>query len=359
MKRVVVTGGAGFIGSALIRHLVAQENYEVLNLDKLTYAGNLESLRDVSRSGRYDFIRADICDALEVRRILGNFRPHAVVHLAAETHVDRSIEGPAIFLRTNVVGTCTLLMEAQRYREQLRGKDREAFRFHHVSTDEVFGELGPQGKFVETTPYSPNSPYAASKASADHFVRAWMRTFGLPVLVSNCSNNYGPYHFPEKLIPLAILKCLRGDQIPVYGAGQQVRDWLFVEDHARALHAIFERGEPGQSYNVGGNAERTNLQVVHTICDLLDRMRPRAKGSYRDLIHFVADRPGHDFRYAMDYGKLERSLGWTPVESFDSGMEKTVRWYLDNEWWWKPIVENAYHGQRLGVLPNQHEVASP
>ena len=359
MKRVIVTGGAGFIGSALIRHLVGQDGYEVLNLDKLTYAGNLESLRDVADRDRYDFIRADICDGLEVRNILGDFRPHAIVHLAAESHVDRSIDGPAIFLRTNVVGTCTLLMEAQRYREQLRGKDRDAFRLHHVSTDEVFGELGPTGKFVETTPYAPNSPYAASKASADHFARAWMRTYGLPVTVSNCTNNYGPYHFPEKLIPLVIIKCLRGEQIPVYGAGQQIRDWLFVDDHARALHAIFERGEPGESYNVGGNAEHTNLQVVHAICDLLDRMRPRAKGTYRDQVHFVADRPGHDFRYAMDYSKLERTLGWRPSETFDSGMEKTVRWYLDNDWWWEPILQSGYQGQRLGLLNTPREVAAP
>jgi dTDP-glucose 4,6-dehydratase len=275
------------------------------------------------------------------------------MHLAAETHVDRSIDGPSVFLRTNIVGTCTLLTEAQRYREGLIGQEAADFRFHHVSTDEVFGELGAEGRFVESMPYRPNSPYAASKASADHFVRAWMRTFGLPVVLSNCSNNYGPYHFPEKLIPLVILKCLREEPLPVYGRGQQVRDWLYVEDHAVALRTILERGTPGNSYNVGGSAERTNLEVVHTICDLLDRLRPRTAGSHRDLIRFVADRPGHDFRYAMDFSKLERELGWRPHESFDTGIEKTVRWYLENAWWWEPIQNSAYAGQRLGLTQTQ------
>jgi len=277
------------------------------------------------------------------------------MHLAAESHVDRSIEAPQVFLRTNVVGTCTLLTEAQRHRETLRGREAADFRFHHISTDEVFGELGDTGKFVETMPYRPNSPYAASKASADHFVRAWMRTFGLPVVVSNCSNNYGPYHFPEKLIPLVILKCLKEEPLPVYGKGQQVRDWLYVDDHASALCTIMDRGTPGESYNVGGDSERTNLEVVQTICDILDQLRPRNRGSFRDLIRFVADRPGHDFRYAMDFSKLEHELGWRPQETFSSGIEKTVRWYLENYWWWEPIQSGAYAGQRLGLNTEQQQ----
>ncbi len=355
MKRVLVTGGAGFIGSAVVRHLVSLGEYEVLNLDKLTYAGNLDSLREVEGSPRYVFERIDICDASEVRRAMSGFRPHAVMHLAAESHVDRSIEAPQVFLRTNVVGTCTLLTEAQRHRETLRGREAADFRFHHISTDEVFGELGDTGKFVETMPYRPNSPYAASKASADHFVRAWMRTFGLPVVVSNCSNNYGPYHFPEKLIPLVILKCLKEEPLPVYGKGQQVRDWLYVDDHASALCTIMDRGTPGESYNVGGDSERTNLEVVQTICDILDQLRPRNRGSFRDLIRFVADRPGHDFRYAMDFSKLEHELGWRPQETFSSGIEKTVRWYLENNWWWEPIQSGTYAGQRLGLNTEQQQ----
>lgn len=349
MKRILVTGGAGFIGSAVVRHLVGSGAYEVLNLDKLTYAGNLASLREVEGSERYRFAQADICDAAAVREALSDFRPQAVMHLAAETHVDRSIDGPGLFLRTNVVGTCTLLAEAHRYQARLPSAEANEFRFHHVSTDEVFGELGDSGRFVEGMPYRPNSPYAASKASADHFVRAWMRTYGLPVVLSNCSNNYGPYHYPEKLIPLVILRCLQEDALPVYGRGQQVRDWLHVEDHAVALRAIVERGRPGESYNVGGDAERTNLQVVQTICDVLDRLRPRACGSYRDLIRFVADRPGHDFRYAMDFSKLARELGWQPQQSFEAGIEKTVRWYLANDWWWQPLLRAANPIQRLGL----------
>ncbi len=348
-KRILVTGGAGFIGSAVVRHLVPQAGIEVLNLDKLTYAANLDSLRGVSGMAAYRFAEADIADSARVARIFTDFHPHAVMHLAAESHVDRSIDGPEDFIQSNVVGTYRLAQEALRYWRQLPHAEAEAFRFHHISTDEVFGELGATGIFTEDSPYRPNSPYAASKASADHIVRAWGRTYGLPVVLSNCSNNYGPYHFPEKLIPLVILKGLAGETIPVYGKGEQIRDWLFVEDHARALQLIVERGEVGESYNVGGGSERTNLQVVQGICDLLDRLRPRHDGSHRDLIGFVPDRPGHDFRYAIDYTHLENTLGWRPLESFESGLEKTVQWYLDNDWWWRPIVERHYAGQRLGL----------
>lgn len=349
LKRILVTGGAGFIGSAVVRHLVLEAGVEVLNLDKLTYAANLNSLRGVTDKSNYRFVQADIVDGDRVGQVFAEFRPDAVMHLAAESHVDRSIDGPEDFIQSNVVGTSRLLMEALRYWRQLRGADADAFRFHHVSTDEVFGELGDSGRFVEESPYRPNSPYAASKAAADHLVRAWGRTYGLPVVLSNCSNNYGPYHFPEKLIPLVIMKCLAGEAIPVYGKGQQIRDWLFVEDHARALHLIAQGGEVGESYNVGGDCERTNLQVVQAICDLLDQVRPRTDGGHRELIGFVPDRPGHDFRYAIDCSRLERELGWRRQESFESGIEKTVGWYLDNEWWWRPILEGRYAGQRLGL----------
>jgi dTDP-glucose 4,6-dehydratase len=357
MKKVLVTGGAGFIGSAVVRHLMAQPGYEVLNLDKLTYAANTDSLRTVADDPRYRFVKADIADKAEVAEIFADFRPHAVMHLAAESHVDRSIDGPDAFIQTNVAGTCALLAAALDYWRGLPAAEAELFRFHHISTDEVFGELGETGRFTEGSPYAPNSPYAASKAAADHFVRAWRRTYGLPVVLSNCSNNYGPYHFPEKLIPLTILKCLHGENIPVYGDGGQTRDWLYVDDHARALQLVIEKGRIGESYNIGGASERTNLQVVHGLCDALDRRRPNAAGSYRKLITFVADRPGHDFRYAIDFSKAERELGWRPRETFESGLERTVDWYLDNEWWWRPIVENRYAGERLGVAGGKSAVA--
>ncbi len=349
MKRVIVTGGAGFIGSAVVRHLLSQPGFEVLNIDKLTYAANLDSLRDVADNARYRFLQADVADRQRMSQAFADFRPHAVMHLAAESHVDRSIDGPEVFVHSNVVGTVSLLIAALDYWRGLEGPDAAAFRFHHVSTDEVFGDLGETGAFTEDSPYQPSSPYSASKAAADHFVRAWSRTYGLPVVLSNCSNNYGPFHFPEKLIPLIIMKCLGGEAIPVYGDGTQVRDWLFVEDHARALQAVMERGEPGDSYNIGGDAERTNLAVVHTVCDILDRHRPRQEGRHRDLITFVPDRPGHDRRYAMDFSKAEQTLGWRPQESFESGIEKTVQWYLDNGWWWEPILAGRYAGERLGL----------
>ncbi len=349
MKRIIVTGGAGFIGSAVVRHLLSQPSYEVLNIDNLTYAANLESLRGIADNPRYRFVKADVADKSHLAEIFSEFRPEAVMHLAAESHVDRSIDGPEAFLHSNVIGTFALLEASLRYWRQLQGEKADGFRLLHVSTDEVFGELGPSGKFTEESHYRPNSPYAASKAAADHLVRAWRKTYGLPVVLSNCSNNYGPFHFPEKLSPLVILKCLRGMPIPVYGDGRQVRDWLYVEDHARALQVILERGGLGESYNIGGGAERTNLAVVRLICDLLDRLRPGRSSSYGELITFVPDRPGHDARYAMDYSKAERELGWRPQESFESGIEKTVRWYLENSWWWEPILKGKYEGQRLGL----------
>ena len=348
--RILVTGGAGFIGSALIRHLIANTDHEVLNLDKLTYAGDLRSLEGLEASNRYSFVQADICDAQAVRSALETFRPDVVTHLAAESHVDRSIDGPAAFIETNVVGTFTMLAEALAYWKGLAPEARDRFRFHHISTDEVFGSLGPDGFFTETTAYDPRSPYSASKASSDHLVRAWRHTYGLPTLVTNCSNNYGPFHFPEKLIPLMVIKGLAGEPLPVYGQGLNVRDWLYVDDHARALTRVFEAGAPGETYIIGGHAERTNLEVVHRICDSLDRLRPRADGqSRRSQITHVADRPGHDHRYAIDPAKLERELGWKAQESFETGIEKTVRWYLDNEAWWRPILERNYSGQRLGL----------
>jgi dTDP-glucose 4,6-dehydratase len=348
--RILVTGGAGFIGSALIRHLIAETEHEVLNLDKLTYAGDERSLDGVAGNNRYGFRKADVADAGAVRAALRDFRPHVVTHLAAESHVDRSIDGPAEFIQTNIVGTFVMLSEVLAYWRGLPGADQAAFRFHHISTDEVFGSLGDTGFFTETTAYDPRSPYSASKASSDHLVRAWHHTYGLPVLVTNCSNNYGPFHFPEKLIPLMIVKCLAGEPLPVYGAGANVRDWLYVDDHARALTRVFEAGQPGESYIIGGRAERTNLQVVHAICEVLDRLRPRADGkSYKDQISFVADRPGHDHRYAIDPTKLDRELGWQAAESFDTGIEKTVRWYLDNDAWWGPILARSDAGERLGL----------
>ena len=348
--RILVTGGAGFIGSALVRHLIGETDHQVLNVDALTYAGNLASLAPIADSNRYSFVRANICDAPEMKRLVEEFRPNVVTHLAAESHVDRSIDGPADFIQTNLVGTFTLLSAVLDYWRTLKDADAETFRFHHISTDEVFGALGDDGYFTEETAYDPRSPYSASKAGSDHLVRAWHHTYGLPVLVTNCSNNYGPYHFPEKLIPLMIIKSLDGEKLPVYGAGQNVRDWLYVDDHVRALTAVFERGIPGHSYMIGGNSERTNLTVVQTICDTLDQIGPRSDGkSYREQISFVADRPGHDFRYAIDASKLRRELGWQPRESFESGIANTIRWYLDNERWWRPILSGAYSGERLGL----------
>jgi dTDP-glucose 4,6-dehydratase len=350
IERILVTGGAGFIGSAVCRHLVGA-GYRVVNLDKLTYAGNLESLRDVSGNPAYSFHQLDICDDAGVLDILRRERIDAIMHLAAESHVDRSIDGPAAFLETNVVGTFRLLNAALTYWRGLDAEAQRRFRFHHVSTDEVFGDLPfDEGVFTEETPYAPSSPYSASKAASDHFVRAWHETYGLPVVLSNCSNNYGPYHFPEKLVPLVILNALEGLPLPVYGAGENVRDWLFVDDHARALELVVTRGAVGESYNVGGNSERTNLGVVETICDILDAKRPLAGGgSRRELITFVKDRPGHDRRYAIDASKIERELGWRARESFETGLEKTIDWYLANEWWWRPIREKKYFGARLGA----------
>jgi dTDP-glucose 4,6-dehydratase len=348
--RILVTGGAGFIGSALVRHLIGSTPHQVLNLDKLTYAGDLRSLASVADDERYSFVQADIGDADAVRAALDAFRPDVITHLAAESHVDRSIDGPGAFIHTNVVGTFVLLTQALDYWRGLAPAARERFRFHHISTDEVFGSLGETGLFTEQTPYDPRSPYSASKASSDHLVRAWGHTYGLPVMVTNCSNNYGPFHFPEKLIPLMIIKCLSGEPLPVYGKGLNVRDWLYVEDHVRALTAVFERGQPGQGYNIGGRAERANIDVVRRICDALDRLRPRDDGrAYAEQISYVADRPGHDLRYAIDPSKLERDLGWTPRETFESGIEKTVRWYLENEAWWRPIVERSDASQRQGL----------
>src|SRR5438874_4423529 len=352
--KVMVTGGAGFIGSAVCRFLVGELNATVLNVDKLTYAANLASLREVGASPRYEIRRADVCDRQAMSALLQEFHPDAVLHLAAESHVDRSIDGPAEFIKTNVEGTCVLLEAALEYWRKLPAQRAARFRFHHVSTDEVFGSLGDTGKFTEDTPYRPNSPYSASKAASDHLVRAWRETFGLPTLVSNCSNNYGPYHFPEKLIPLAILKALHGEAIPVYGEGDNVRDWLYVEDHARALFTILSEGNVGECYNVGGDAERTNLDVVTSICRLLDEMLPgSAHRPHERLITFVADRPGHDRRYAMDTTKSGREWRWTPRETFDSGLRKTVAWYLENRWWWKGIWARRYHGERLGTVASQ------
>jgi len=346
--KIIVTGGAGFIGSALIRHLVKNTDCEVMNLDKLTYAGNLASLKEVEDSPRYHFAKLDICDAEGVATLFAGFQPDSIMHLAAESHVDRSIDDPLCFVRTNVLGTANLLQCALAYWRTLPEDRKAAFRFQHISTDEVYGSLGTEGLFEETTPYDPKSPYSASKASSDHMVRAWGHTFGLPVLISNCSNNYGPYHFPEKLIPLVILNALDGKPLPIYGKGDNIRDWLYVEDHAKALYLINGKGVPGETYNIGGRNERTNLEVVQTVCRILDDLKPKASGSYSDQIVFVADRPGHDRRYAIDADKLRNELGWNPEENFDTGIRKTVAWYLENDWWWRPIRENKYSGERLG-----------
>jgi dTDP-glucose 4,6-dehydratase len=347
--RIIVTGGAGFIGSAVCRHLITKTDAHVVNLDKLTYAGNLESLRSVSGSSRYRFTKVDICDEASVRNVFDEVTPDAVLHLAAESHVDRSITGSRSFIDTNIVGTYTMLEAARRYWSTLSGVAKDKFRFLHVSTDEVYGSLGAEGLFQESTAYDPSSPYAASKAASDHLAVAWHRTYGLPVVVSNCSNNYGPFHFPEKLIPLMILNALEGKPLPVYGDGSNVRDWLYVEDHAKALYLILQRGVPGETYNVGGRNERTNLQVVQDICTALDELRPGG-GSHRRYITYVTDRPGHDHRYAIDASKLERELGWRAEETFASGLSKTVQWYLDNDWWWSPLREKVYAGERIGLL---------
>lgn len=348
--RILVTGGAGFIGSALVRHLIGETGHEVLNLDKLTYAGVLSSLAPIDNSPRYRFVRGDICDADLVGRLLAEFRPQVIAHLAAESHVDRSIDGPGEFIQTNLVGTFTMLQQALGYWQGLDSEVKATFRFHHISTDEVFGSLGDDGAFTETTAYDPRSPYSASKAGSDHLVRAWGHTYGLPVLVTNCSNNYGPYHFPEKLIPLIIIRALAGEPLPVYGDGSNVRDWLFVEDHARALRAVFERGVPGETYNVGGNSERRNIDVVKAICATLDRFNPRSDGkAYAEQISFVTDRPGHDHRYAIDASKIRDALGWEPEIRFEQGIERTVRWYLDNREWWQDILDRRYDTGRLGL----------
>lgn len=347
--RILVTGGAGFIGSALVRRLIGHSNHDVLVFDKLTYAGVLSSLEPVMSNSRYSFVQADICDADAVSKALREFRPDVVAHLAAESHVDRSIDGPGAFIQTNMVGTFVMLNQTLGYWRGLNGAAKAAFRFHHISTDEVFGSLGEDGFFTETTPYDPRSPYSASKAGSDHLVRAWGHTYGLPVLVTNCSNNYGPYHFPEKLIPLIIIRALSGESLPVYGDGSNVRDWLFVDDHARALQAVFETGVPGETYNVGGNAEKKNIEVVTAICSILDRLRPKAQGQYADQIAYVTDRPGHDQRYAIDASKIRSNLGWTPSVTFEQGIEQTVIWYLENQSWWRDILDARYSTQRLGV----------
>ena len=348
--RVLVTGGAGFIGSAVCRHLVGRVGASVLNLDKLTYAASLASLAPIEASPRYTFRQGDICDLSLVEALLDAFEPTAVVHLAAESHVDRSISGPKAFIDTNITGTFTLLEAARGYWEALPEKRRDAFRFLHVSTDEVYGSLGNEGRFTEETRYDPSSPYSASKAASDHLAKSWHRTYGLPVVVSNCSNNYGPCQFPEKLIPLMILNALEGRKLPVYGAGRNVRDWLYVDDHARALAAIVTRGRPGETYNIGGNNEVANIAVVESICRLMDGFMGN-RAPHRDLITFVADRPGHDWRYAIDAGKLERELGWRPEETFETGLAKTVAWYLTNRSWWEPLRRGVYAGERLGLRP--------
>jgi dTDP-glucose 4,6-dehydratase len=346
---IFVTGGAGFIGSAVVRHLLHDTHARVVNIDKLTYAANLNSLPGATENLNYAFEKACICDGPALRKLFEKYQPDAVMNLAAESHVDRSIDGPGEFIQTNIVGTFTLLQETLRYWRNQPAEKRAQFRFLHISTDEVFGSLGDEGLFTEATAYAPNSPYSASKASSDHLVRAWRETYDLPTLVTNCSNNYGPYHFPEKLIPHIIIKGLAGEPLPVYGDGQNIRDWLYVEDHAKALTMVLERGVVGETYNVGGCNERTNLHVVETICDLLDEVSPGTNGSRRKLISFVKDRPGHDRRYAIDASKLERELGWSAEENFETGIAKTVRWYVDQQPWWQAILERGYSAERLGL----------
>lgn len=351
--KILVTGGAGFIGSAVVRHIIKDTKDEVVVVDSLTYAGNLESLKEVADNARFQFEHVNICDRAELDRVFSEQQPDAVMHLAAESHVDRSIDGPAEFIETNIIGTYTMLEAARSYWNQLDEKGKQNFRFHHISTDEVYGDLhGTDDLFTETTPYAPSSPYSASKASSDHLVRAWHRTYGLPTIVTNCSNNYGPYHFPEKLIPLIILNALDGKPLPVYGDGGQIRDWLYVEDHARALYKVVTEGEVAETYNIGGHNERKNIDVVRTICQLLEELvpaKPAGVAQYTDLITYVTDRPGHDMRYAIDADKIYRELGWKPLETFESGIRKTVEWYLANEVWWSRVKDGSYVGERLGL----------
>ena len=353
MKTILVTGGAGFIGSNLVRYLLRESGYKVLNVDKLTYSGNPDSLADVADNERYLFEQADICDARRMTELFEQYRPDFVMHLAAESHVDRSIDGPAEFLNTNIIGTFNLLEAARVYWQSLNGFQKKAFRFLHISTDEVFGSLGSGGFFTEETSYRPNSPYSASKASSDHLVRAWHHTYGLPTVVTNCSNNYGPYQFPEKLIPVVILKALKGEAIPVYGKGENIRDWLYVEDHVTALISVLEKGRIGQTYNVGGGAERTNLDLVRTICDILNELKPNDKiADYKEQITFVADRPGHDLRYAIDSSKIQNELNWKPAKTLETGLRETVSWYLENRAWWERILSGAYRLERIGLQTN-------
>ncbi|EPK3803145.1 MULTISPECIES: dTDP-glucose 4,6-dehydratase [Enterobacteriaceae] len=351
--KILVTGGAGFIGSAVIRHIINDTQDSVINADKLTYAGNLESLASVSDNARYTFEQVDICNRTELDRLFSQYQPDALMHLAAESHVDRSIDGPAAFIETNIVGTYTLLEAARHYWNTLDSDKKSSFRFHHISTDEVYGDLeGTNDLFTEETSYEPSSPYSASKASSDHLVRAWLRTYGLPTIVTNCSNNYGPFHFPEKLIPLMILNALDGKPLPVYGNGMQIRDWLFVEDHARALYKVVTEGKVGETYNIGGHNEKANIEVVSTICELLEELvpnKPDGVNLYKDLITYVKDRPGHDVRYAIDAAKIERELGWKPQETFESGIRKTVEWYLNNKTWWSRVLDGSYSMERLGT----------
>ena len=356
--KILVTGGAGFIGSAVIRHIIKNTADSVINLDKLTYAGNLESLSEIEASNRYSFEQVDICNRLELERVFTTHQPDIVMHLAAESHVDRSIDGPSAFIETNIIGTYTLLEATRQYWQKLVGNKKSAFRLHHISTDEVYGDLdGPEDLFTETTSYAPSSPYSASKASSDHLVRAWLRTYGLPTVITNCSNNYGPYHFPEKLIPLVILNALEGKALPIYGNGQQIRDWLYVDDHARALYLVATQGVIGETYNIGGHNEKANVDVVKTICLLLEELVPESshskksgnKNGFEGLIEFVKDRPGHDVRYAIDASKIEKELGWKPTETFESGIKKTVKWYLNNKDWWSRVLDGSYTLERLGT----------
>ncbi|MFC0179789.1 dTDP-glucose 4,6-dehydratase [Thorsellia kenyensis] len=351
--KIIVTGGAGFIGSAVVRHIIDSTNDSVLVLDKLTYAGNLNSLKQFENNERFTFVQADICDYTAIQNVFNNYQPDAVMHLAAESHVDRSIDGPSAFIETNIVGTYTLLEATRHFYQSLSNEKKALFRFHHISTDEVFGDLhGTDDFFTETTPYAPSSPYSASKAASDHLVRAWHRTYGLPTLVTNCSNNYGPFHFPEKLIPLMILNALEGKSLPVYGDGGQIRDWLYVDDHAAALYTVISKGKVGETYNIGGHNERKNIDVVKTICSLLEELVPNKPSKiqkYEDLITFVTDRPGHDVRYAIDASKIDKELGWKPKETFESGIKKTVIWYLENQDWWQQVKDGSYQGERLGV----------
>ena len=355
--KILVTGGAGFIGSAVIRHIINNTQDSVINVDKLTYAGNLESLLEVENNERYVFEQVDICDRAELDRVFSQHQPDAVMHLAAESHVDRSIDGPAAFIETNIVGTYTILEATRAYWNQLDQTCKSAFRFHHISTDEVYGDLdGTDDLFTETTSYEPSSPYSASKASSDHLVRSWLRTYGLPTIVTNCSNNYGPYHFPEKLIPLIILNALDGKALPVYGNGMQIRDWLYVEDHASALYTVVTKGEIGETYNIGGHNEKANIEVVKTICELLEELipnKPQGVTEYQHLITYVTDRPGHDVRYAIDASKIARELGWKPAETFESGIRKTIEWYLANQKWWSRVLDGSYSFERLGTGTNK------